>query len=311
MKIFLFLGSRRGYAVLQKLIEIKAQISGILCLVEDAHEEQFHPKITAIANEHQIPIFYTNAVKPAEYGAVLQQIKPDVAFAIGWRYLINKAAYSLPAKGTLILHDSLLPRYRGFAPMNWAIINGESKTGVTLFYIAEGVDCGPIVEQLSTDIGLHDTAKTVDAKIIALYERIIIESLPLIESGTVESIPQDENQATYTCKRTPEDGEINWNNTALQIYNLIRGLTHPFPGAYTSLHGKKIYIWEAELPEHEENYVSSIPGRIVGKRNGKIEVLTGKGILRLGRLQYDGEAEQDASNVAISVKDTLGRESKY
>lgn len=306
MNIFLFLGSRRGYAVLQKLIETRAKICGILCLIEDSHEEQFHPKVTAIAKEHDIPIFYTNAVKPSEYENVLRQIKPDIAFAIGWRYLINKAAYSLPPKGTLIVHDSLLPKYRGFAPMNWAIINGESKTGVTLFHIADGVDCGPIVKQLSTDISLQDTAKTVDEKIIKLYDRIIVESLAALESGDAKSTPQDESQASYTCKRTPEDGEINWNNAAIQIYNLIRGLTHPFPGAYTYLRGKKIYIWQAELPEQEVNYVGNIPGRILGKREGKIEVLTGKGVLRLSRLQYDDEAEQDVSDIAVSVKDTFG-----
>ena len=307
MKIFLFLGSRRGYAVLKKLIEVKAEISGILCLIEDPHEEQFHPKVTAIANEHHIPIFYSNNVKSSEYAAVLQLIKPDIAFAIGWRYLITEEAYCIPAQGTLIIHDSLLPRYRGFAPMNWAIINGETETGVTLFYIAEGVDCGPIVAQLSTDISLHDTAKTVDERIIKLYEDIIVKHLSALQAGTAKRIEQDETQATYSCKRTPEDGEINWQQSALQIYNLIRGLTHPFPGAYTTLKGKKIYVWKAELPEKEEIYVGNVPGRVLGKRNGTIDVLTGKGVLRLHRLQYEGEEEKDAMDFAMSVKDTFGR----
>lgn len=307
MKIFLFLASRRGYAVLKKLIAAKAQICGILCLIEDAHEEQFHPRVSALAQEHGIPIFYSSDIKPSEYVTVLQQTKPDIAFAIGWRYLISKAAYSLPPKGTLILHDSLLPKFRGFAPMNWAIICGEKKSGVTLFHIADGVDCGPIVDQLSTDITLQDTAKTVDEKIINLYEDIIIKNLPGLAAGTTVSVPQDDSIATYTCKRTPEDGEINWQLSALQVYNLIRGLTHPFPGAYTTLKGKKILIWGAELPEKQEIYVGNIPGRVLGKRDGKIEVLTGNGVLRLTRLQYSDEEEKDASEIATSVKDTFGR----
>lgn len=307
MKFFLFLGSRRGYAVLKKLVEEKVQISGILCLIEDAHEEQYNPKITAIAIEHAIPIFYTTEVKPAEYAAVLRQIKPDIAFAIGWRYLINQEAYSIPPLGTLIIHDSLLPKYRGFAPMNWAIINGEKETGVTLFHIADGVDCGPIVDQLSTEIHRHDTAKTVDERLITLYENIIVKNLPAFASGKVKSIAQNEKKATYTCKRTPEDGEINWHNSAEQIYNLIRGLTHPFPGAYTTIRSNKILIWGAELPEIQETYVGNIPGRIIGKRNGAIEVLTGTGILRLIRVQYLDDVEKDAIEIPISVKDTLGR----
>lgn len=307
MKIFLFTGSRRGYAVLNRLIAEKAEICGILCLVEDPHEEQFHPKISAIAKEYAIPIFYTTDVKPSDYENVLTKIKPDIAFAIGWRYLITSAAYSVPLKGTLIIHDSLLPKYRGFAPMNWAIINGENKTGVTLFYIAEGIDCGPIVDQLETSITLQDTAKTVDEKIIKLYEEIISKNLPVLALGTIKSTPQDHSIATYTCKRTPEDGEIDWNKTAEQIYNLIRGLTHPFPGAYTILKGKRVYIWEAALSEKKEIYVGNIPGRVLGKRNGMFEVLTGEGVLCLNRLQYSDEEEMQAMNFSASVKDTFGR----
>lgn len=307
MKIFLFLGSRRGHAVLKKLVSAKANICGILCLIEDAHEDQYHPKVTDIAKENNIPIFYTNDVKPSGYADVMRKVQPDIAFAIGWRYLIMKEAYTVPAKGTLIIHDSLLPKYRGFAPMNWAIINGETKTGVTLFHIADGVDSGDIIDQLATDITLQDTAKTVDEKIIKLYEDIIVNNLPGLASGSTKAVPQDEAQATYTCKRTPEDGAINWNLSALQIYNFVRGLTHPFPGAYTVLNGKRILIWAAELPEHKEIYAGNVPGRVIAKRNGGIEVLTGNGVLRLTRVQYLEEAEMNATDIAISVKDTFGR----
>ncbi len=306
MAIFLFLGSRRGYAVLKKLIAEKSNIVGILCLIEDPHEPQYHLKISALAQEHSILIFYTTDIKPSQYADLLEKIKPDIAFAIGWRYLINKAAYRIPTKGTLIIHDSLLPKYRGFAPMNWAIINGEKETGVTLFYIAEDVDCGPIVDQLSTHIDMTDTAQTVDERIIQLYEEIIIKNLAKLASGKADAVAQDEAQASYTCKRTPKDGEINWKNSAIEIYNLIRGLTHPFPGAYTVLNGKKITIWQAKLPAHPVHYVGNIPGRMVGKKNGMIEVLTGDGVLYLERLQCEGEEETNAGEMGISVKDTFG-----
>lgn len=306
MKLFLFVGSRRGYAILKKLVDLKANIVGILCLIEDPHEEAYHPKVTAIAKQANIPISYTDQVKPAGYQALLESLAPDLAFAIGWRYLITKAAYSVPPKGTLVIHDSLLPTYRGFAPLNWAIINGETKTGVTLFHIAEGVDCGAIVDQLATDIHLHDTAKTVDERIIRLYEDIITKNLPALAQGTAKATPQDEAIATYTCKRTPEDGKINWQGSALQVYNLVRGLCEPFPGAHTTLQGKKIIIWEAALPEKVEHYVGCVPGRVLGKRDGFIDVLTGDGVIRLKRLQFVGEAQMQATDVSISVKDTFG-----
>ncbi len=281
MKIFLFLGSRRGYAVLKKLLEVKAEIAGILCLIEDPHEEQYHLKISALATQHQIPIFYSNQIKPSAYKEVLEKIKPDIAFAIGWRYLIKKDAYTLPPKGTLIIHDSLLPKYRGFAPMNWAIINGETETGVTLFYIDDGTDSGPIVDQMATEIKFTDTAKTLDEKIIQLYEEIIIRNLPALAAGTAKAVPQNERDATYTCKRTPEDGLINWQCSAVEIYNLIRALTHPFPGAFTFLEGKKIFVWEARLSKIQKKYVGSIPGRVVAKDKKSISVLTGNEVIEL------------------------------
>lgn len=307
MKIFLFLGSRRGYAVLLKLIEIKAKIAGILCIVEDPHEEPYYKKMGVVAEENHIPVFYSNEVKPSEYAAILKKIAPDIAFAMGWRYLITKEAYSIPSKGTFIIHDSLLPKYRGFAPMNWAIINGEKETGVTLFQIAEGVDSGPIVDQEAVLMGPNDTAKMVDEKIIPLYEKIVVRNLPGFESGNIKLIPQDESQATYSCKRTPEDGFIDWKRPAREIYNLIRGLSHPFPGAFTTLQGKKIWIWEAQLPERKEHYVGVVPGRAIGKKNGMIEVLTGDGVLCLRKLQYEGNEEKEAKDISISVKDTFGR----
>lgn len=307
MRLFLFLASRRGYAVLKRLIVENAEICGILCLIEDPHEEAFHPRITELARSKNIPIFYSDKIKSSDYVEVLKKTKPDIAFAIGWRYLINQEAYEIPLKGTLIIHDSLLPAYRGFAPMNWAIINGETKTGVTLFHIAEGVDCGPIIDQLATDIGIDDTAKTLDEKIIPLYEEIIIKNLPLLANGNIKSVPQDESRATYTCKRTPADGEINWALSALQIHHLIRACSHPFPGAFTTLQGKKIFIWEAKWMEPQDKYIGNIPGRVLGKRHGMIEVLTGQGILRLLRLQIENETEKSAEDFPISVKDTFGR----
>lgn len=307
MKIFLFTGSIKGYAVLKKMLADKANLCGILCLVEDAHEEQYHPKVAALAKEHHIPIYFSNETKPADYADVLRKTNPDIAFAIGWRYIIFKEAYTIPPKGTLIVHDSLLPKYRGFAPTNWAMINGEPRTGVTLFHIAEGVDCGPIVDQLPLEIGIDDTISTVTENLIKLYETIISKNLPALAAGTAKAVPQNDAEATYTCKRTPEDGEINWQLSAFQIHNLIRATSHPFNGAFTTLQGKRVFIWGSELPEKEDIYSGCVPGRVLGKRNGKIEVLTGKGVLRVTRLQFSDDVEKNAADVTVSVKDTFGR----
>lgn len=306
MRIFIFAASRRGFAVLKELVSSKADICGILCLIDDPHEEQIHKKITKIAIENNIPIFYSDSIKPKQYPEILKKLKPDIAFTIGWRYLIPESCFSIPKKGLLVIHDSLLPKYRGFAPMNWAIINGETETGVTLFYIAKTVDSGPIIDQLKTPISKTDMAAAVDKRIIALYKKIIKKNLNAFQTGQIKSIPQEENQATYTCKRTPEDGLIDWNASAQKIHNLVRGLSHPFPGAYTFLNGKKIFIWETVLPE-QLHFIGNIPGRIIWKTHGIIEVLTGDGILGIKSLQIAGEDEVLAKDFKISVKDTFGR----
>lgn len=317
MRLFLFLGARRGHAILAPLLAMQEKIAGILCLVEDTHEYPWHLEITAVAKAHDIPIFYSHArldsldeikqVTVQEYPKLLRQIEPDLALVIGWRYLIPQEAYEIPLKGTFVIHDSLLPRYRGFAPMNWAIINGETETGVTLFVMAKDVDSGAIVDQMTLPILPNDTAKTIDDQMILLYQKILVKNLPHLAHSSARFIPQNEHLATYTCKRIPSDGQIDWNKSATEIHNLIRGLTQPFPGAYTFLNGKKLFIWESALPEQSRKYVGNIPGRIIGKFSGMIEVLTGQGVLRLKRLQYEKEAEQASQTFVISVKDTLGR----
>jgi methionyl-tRNA formyltransferase len=305
MKTFLFLGSRRGWAVLKKLVEAKVNICGVLCLIDDPHEEPLHLKITELTKTQHIPIYFSNQVKPSEYAEILKRHQPDFAFAIGWRFMINKAAYNVPTKGTLVVHDSLLPKYRGFAPTNWVLINGETETGVTLFYIADEVDSGPIVDQLKTSISLEDTATTLDEKIIRLYEEIIVKNLKRLEDPQFKPSPQNETEATYTCKRIPEDGKIDWSKSTMQIYNLIRATTHPFPGAFAYFKGKKILVWQAKLPATQKQYVGSIPGRVVGKHNGMIEVLTGDGSILLGSLQFENEPELAAQDFVVSVKDTF------
>ena len=207
----------------------------------------------------------------------------------------------------MITHDSLLPNYRGFAPTNWAIINGETETGVTLFYIAEEVDAGPIVDQLKTPISLDDTIQMVDKRVIALYEKIIEKNLPLLEAGTAKATPQDEALAKFCCKRVPSDGLIDWRLSAFQIHNLIRATSQPFPGAFSFLNGVKMIIWSAQVAQDERHFIGNIPGRIIGKREGMIEVLTGDGILQIKTLQRENEEILHAKDFAISVKDTFGR----
>lgn len=196
--------------------------------------------------------------------------------------------------------------------MNWAIINGEKETGVTMFYIAEEVDSGEIIAQKTIAIDIKDNAKTLDKKLTLLYMELLEENLPFIAANKAPRIPQDHSQATYTCKRIPEDGLIEWSKSTYEIYNLIRGLTDPYPGAYTFVksgsHIEKLYIWSAFLDNEKKEYVGRVPGRVIGILEGTgIRVLTGDGTLILEDVELESQRGRTrADKIINSIKMTLG-----
>ena len=171
--------------------------------------------------------------------------KPDLMIVVGWYHMIPRSLRKLAP--TVGLHASLLPDYSGGAPLVWAIINGEKRTGITLFQFACSVDDGPIFSQASTEILLNDTIATLYERIEELGVRLLEEQLPLITSGKAVLLPQNENKRRVFPQRKPEEGRIDWNQPAPKIYDFIRAQTHPYPGAFTTHKGKTLHIWESEL----------------------------------------------------------------
>jgi methionyl-tRNA formyltransferase len=174
------------------------------------------------------------------------------------------------------MHGSLLPRYRGRACVNWAIIHGEAETGATLHWMTARPDEGDIVDQERVPITESDTALDVMLKVAEAAGKMLARSLPLIEAGKAPRIPQDHSQATYFGRRRPEDGLIDWSAPARNICNLVRAVTHPYPGAFTFLDGKKVFIWKA-TPLDEETGVA--PGRVVSRE--PLVIAAGKGAVRV------------------------------
>jgi methionyl-tRNA formyltransferase len=188
--------------------------------------------------------------------------------------------------GAFNLHGSLLPAYRGRAPVNWVLVNGEKRTGITLHHMVEKPDAGDIVGQWAVDIDFSDTARTLYGKLCAAAGTLLAEVLPLIRDGKAPRIPQDLSKGCYFGGRGPEDGRIDWNRPAVQIYNLIRAVTDPYPGAFAFLPGgEKILIWWA-LPE-EDAAPDCPPGRIQIER-GQVHVGTGMGRIRLADIEVSG-----------------------
>lgn len=193
----------------------------------------------------------TGKMDSQNYLQYLQQWKPDLLLALGWYYIIpRKARESVPV-GCVGIHASLLPKYRGGAPIPWAIISGEKETGVTFFYFGEGVDDGDIIAQKRFSITPQDNVATVYEKATSTSIEILREFLPKLADDTAPRIQQDHNQATYFPQRSPEDGLIDWSWDAKRIRDFIRAQTRPYSGAFTYLEGKRITIWDADAVEIE------------------------------------------------------------
>ena len=214
----------------------------------------------------------------------IQSLSPDMFIVVGWYHMLPKSWRDIaPAYG---LHASLLPDYSGGSPLVWALINGETKTGITLFKLNEGVDSGEIVGQKHTEIFREDTIATLYQRIESFGVGLLLEELPRLIDGTAKHTSQDERERRVFPQRSPEDGQINWDHSAEQLYNFIRAQTKPYPGAF-SMHGKnKIIILASRITNNEIN-LSLTSGEIKNIEN-KIIVGCGKGSLEITEIALNG-----------------------
>jgi len=310
MRILFIGGTRRGFLTLEALVNSGAEVAGIISLRQDDHEpERYEQPIQELAERLSIPHYSTKWMKDRDYASILaNEIRPDAAFVVGCRILIPPQIYEIPRLGTLALHDSLLPEYRGFAPLNWTILNGEQQTGVTLFYLSEAMDGGDIVAQKAVPIGPADSAPVVYERICQATIDLVLEACPKLAAGTAPRIRQDYNVGSFTCSRSPADGEIDWTKSTREIFNQIRALTWPYPGAFTFYEGRKLMVWQAAPLDPAPCFVGRVPGRVVAvsKTDGEIQVITGDGVLRVIEVEVPGQEKTPAANIVRSVRAALG-----
>jgi methionyl-tRNA formyltransferase len=217
-----------------------------------------------LAQEHDVPLIYvTRKMSDPVYQEALRRLQPDILIVIGWYYMVPRALRELAPLGAVGVHASLLPKYRGGAPLVWAIINGETQTGVSFFHFADGVDDGDLIGQANFDIAFEDDISDVVFKASTASVQLVCDYVPLLGAGKAPRIPQDHSLATVMPQRKPEDGLIVWHSkSGLQVYNWIRAQTRPYPGAFTYLGQEKVTIWKARVSDVscEDN---AIPGTIV------------------------------------------------
>ncbi len=244
-KLLFFGFSMTGAAVLEELIKMGANIIGVYTY-EDNPKENWFPSVKLLAQKNNIPA-YTPEKLTAEDTQNIKNLAPDIILSVYYRSLISDEILKVAPLGAFNMHGSLLPKYRGRAPINWVLVKGEKETGATLHYMVAKADAGDIVGQKVVAISNEDTALTLTQKVTAAACEIIKEVYPLIETKNLKPRKQDMSVSTYFGRRTPADGLIDWNQNAQTIYNLIRAVTKPFPGAFFEENGKKIIIWRAKV----------------------------------------------------------------
>lgn len=249
--------------------------------------------VERLAKRKNIPLYQVKNVNNPSFIARIKQIAPDIILVVAFGQILSPDFLSIPGICSLNLHPSLLPRYRGAAPIPWAIIRGDRETGVTVQRIEKGIDEGKIIVQEKVPISIDDTAGGLEDRLSLLGAELLLKTIKMIKEGSAKYTIQNEKQATYAPKIRKEDGLIRWEKSSYDIHNLVRGL-NPYPGAFTSIRLRekkvRVKIWQTELIKEELlKEKKARPGEVVGIRKDKgLLVKAGEGILLIRKVQLAG-----------------------
>ena len=233
-----------GCAGIQALIRHGFEISAVFTHKDDAKENIWFDSVAELAAALSIPVFAPEDINHPIWTGKIKEMNPDILFSFYYRQMVHKPILEIPPSGCLNLHGSLLPKYRGRVPINWALINGEPETGVTLHDMTPRPDDGDIIAQKKVLIAPNDTAKSLNEKMTRVAVEMLDEILPRIKAGRAPRRVQDHSQATYFGGRRPEDGEIIWSQAAQEVGNLVRAVTRPYPGAFSYAGSRKCFFWQ-------------------------------------------------------------------
>ena len=269
-----------GCAGINALLKAGYTISAIYTHADTASENHFFGSVARIAAENSIPVYAPDEVNHPLWIDRIKSSEPDVIFSFYYRNLLCDQILNSAKQGAFNLHGSLLPKYRGRAPLNWALVNGETETGVTLHRMVKKADAGEIIAQQRVAIADEDNALTLHRKLVDCATELLESALPAMKQGNIVGTAQNEAEATVVGRRTPEDGRINWALPASQINNLVRAVTDPWPGAFAFAGTTKFVVWKAKVLSTAHNVrpgtVLSAEPFVVACGEGALEIQTGQ-----------------------------------
>ena len=294
--------------ILKGLIESRHEIIAVVTQPDKkkGREQQLScSPVKELALQHKLTIYQPVKVREQEFLDQMNALNPDAIIVAAFGQILPKALLDIPKYGCINVHASLLPKYRGAAPIQYAILDGESETGISIMYMDTGIDTGDVILQERLPIAPDETGGSLFDKMADLGSRLLLEALEQIEKGTAVRIKQDDDKATYVKMITKEMGRMDFTLPAIRLERMVRGLD-PWPSAYTFLDGKTLKIWKAGVEEDDEATASAKPGEIIELRKDAIVVKTGEGKLVIKELQLEGKKRLSADAFLRGYRLTCG-----
>lgn len=285
-----------GCAGIRALLANGYDIQAVFTHPDDPKENQWFESVAELAAEKNLTVFAPESINHPMWVERIKKFQPDIIFSFYYRNMVGPAILSIPQAGCLNLHGSLLPRYRGRCPVNWALIHGEKETGVTLHYMTPKPDDGDIVGQKKVDISPEDTALALHSKMTVAATALLADLLPAIREGNAPRTAQEHRLASYFGGRKPDDGEIDWNMQAAEIHNLVRAVTRPYPGAFSYLRNRKCFFWSV-IPVANDDDV--IPGTVIS--SDPLVIRCGQGAIRVQAGQSEGGVYVSGAQLAAEL----------
>ena len=280
---------------LEALIKAGHSIVGVYCQPDKQKgrgKQVQMPPVKGAALKHNLPVFQPVTLRYERAQAELEALNPDVVVVIAYGKILPPWLIRLPQYGCINVHASLLPAYRGAAPIQWAVINGDKESGVTIMRMDEGVDTGDMINKVIVPLNEKETGGSLFDRLSESGAKLLVETLPMLEDGSAVFEKQPEESTTpYAAMISKKMGELDWAKSATELERLIRGL-NPWPSAFSHLNGKTLKIWEASV--EEENGEKKAPGTVLQADAKGFRIQTGEGILKIDTLQMEGKKRMDA-----------------
>ncbi|WP_324002528.1 bifunctional UDP-4-amino-4-deoxy-L-arabinose formyltransferase/UDP-glucuronic acid oxidase ArnA [Aeromonas dhakensis] len=283
MKVVVFAYHDIGCTGIEALLEAGYEIQAVFTHADDPGENRFFSSVAQLCAEHNLPVYSPEDVNHPLWIERIQELAPQALFSFYYRNMLKQAILDIPTVGAFNLHGSLLPAYRGRAPINWCLVNGEAETGITLHQMTAKPDAGAIVAQQAVTIADDDTALTLHGKVRLAARALLEQELPKLRAGDIRLTPQDESKASYYGRRTPADGELHWHRPARELHNLVRAVTQPYPGAFSFAGDRKLTVWKSQWLAQQSD---KQPGTILSQE--PLRIACGEGVLEIVAGQAEG-----------------------